>query len=98
MALLADRISKTGREFPRVYKSRMVGRCAVASDALDSRHDLAVSVERVRFQHCPVGVTEKAIGRDGPAQVWRGVVLVAWSHVPDATVGIVADRRLIKTL
>ena len=25
-------------------------------------------------------------------------MLVAWSHIPDAAVGIVADRRLIKTL
>src|SRR6185295_9691241 len=76
MALLADRIAKTGSEFPRVYESRVVGRRAVASDALDSRHDLAVPVEGARFQHRPIGVTEQAIGRDGPAQVWRCVVLV----------------------
>src|SRR5215831_10786626 len=98
MALLTDRIAKAGREFPRVYENRVVRGLAVASDALDSGHDLAVAVEGVRFQRCPGGVTEKAIGGDGPAQVRSGVVLVARSHVPDAPVGIVANRRLIKTL
>jgi len=44
MALLADRIAKTGSEFPRVYESRVVGRRAVASDALDSRHDLGITI------------------------------------------------------
>ena len=90
MALLADRIARSGRQPRRVddvvapRMRRMSAAIAVASLATDglNRGETRDTVERPKFGPGAAGVTEQAFGRDGAAEIGLDVFLIAGGHVP----------------
>ena len=98
MALFADGITASSRQFRRVYEVDVLRRFTVTPGTLNAVNDLPVTVESPGLERRAGRVTVQATGRDRATQVGLGVTLITGGEIPGVAVRIITNRRLVKVL